>query len=888
MKDQFLIIENFKPGWHKREDDSMIPIGGLRKSVNIQITDRGGLSPRPGETLVGTASDNSSGIISLYSFKKSNGDDILIRSYSDKLEYYNNVVEDWCLIKDGYTADQEFGFKEHMINSDQTDLLYFCNGVEPYSRWTGYESKLSGVLYGGETSIVVDGLLKESVHYDGTANSATTTTIDIANTDWATDVWNDFYVRITDGTKEGYISLITGTTGTQITFDIITGLSGTPTFEIRELAITATGSVVYNGTSIAYTEVPKDDTLTVASAHASFNSVTDDLVGDWRFEDGSGTTLADSSVSADDGTLTNIPVWGSDDEVDGYLTFDSFDDSYVDLGTSTELDGATSFTIAFWIKPTNLAPGAGIFQGVYARGTSGQRCPWIYLDDTTNFLQMQSETIVGGVGDISKSVAVTQDVWQHIVITWDGTNTESYLDSVVYGTKRVSTGHILVNTDGDNYIGKMVGYSSMDGSLSKVRVYKNKVLTQQEITDLYNFKDYVGITEAPVEYNDLPKGNILETAVAQMYVAGVKKAPSTVYRSTLIDATDFGFSSPRSADEGDIVFFPYNGKSISDIKAQEDTLYILKPHAVETLVYTQDAEDLAQVKPILKGNNVGTSSRAWRQDNDIVFATPDNRITSIGRIVSRDTLPQSNDLAYNIRRAVKDYNFDAMDGEENNNRAYMTAKGDKVITKNDRMLVYNKDYRNWEGHWTMTPATVLEYKGNLIYGDAYNSDVYQFIGATNKTRGDDVFPMPVDGRTGWINKNGSGFYLNEISSIAVEGYITSGTTININIYKDFTSTPFKELSIVGTETEYQDGVPLFTVLGGDTVGTEPLGAASIVGDEEADGRRHFIIYLLFEMTQVEYFSIGLESNGLAQDWEITRMGINATDTTFTAQNKIKN
>ena len=167
-------------------------------------------------------------------------------------------------------------------------------------------------------------------------------------------------------------------------------------------------------------------------------------------------------------------------------------------------------------------------------------------------------------------------------------------------------------------------------------------------------------------------------------------------------------------------------------------------------------------------------------------------------------------------------------------------------------------------------------------------DVYIFNGSINKTKGDDIFPMTVEGQTGWINKTGIGFYLNEVSMIAVEGYITSGTTINIGLYKDFASTSFQELKIVGTEIQYQDNVPYFSVLGGDTTGIEPLGAASVIGDQEEDGRRHFIIFLPFQMTQVEYISAGVSSSGLAQNWEITALAINTENTNFESQNKIKN
>lgn len=672
MKDSFLIIKDFKQGWQKRTDPTAIPIGAAQESTNITLTDRGGISPMDGTLLIGEAGSGS-GIKSLYSFKKTYGSDILIKTYDDRIEYFNNLSESWCLLKEGYQTQSDgtgyvFGFREHTTSADSLDWIYFGNSVDPYSRWCGYESKLNGALTGGETTITVDSTLLDSVFWSGTAVSSTATTITVPAGTWATDIWNDFYVLITSGVNSGKVALISATTATQITFANTVGTTGAITFEIRRLAVPASGTLVYNDQTVAYSAVPTSTTFTVASAVAASN-------------------------------------------------------------------------------------GAGI--------------------------------------------------------------------SVV-----------------------------------------------------------------PQEYPNDPRGNILETNIAQMFVSGVPSAGTTVYRSSLTDASDFTFSSPRSADEGDIIYFPYFGHKISDIKSQENVLYVIKRDSVEGLTYTQDNNDIAQIDTILQGVNVGTEARAWRMENDIAFVTPDKRITTIGRLKLQDQRPQMVDIADSIHRAMDNFGVDSVYGEEYRDRAFICLKSTPEVAQNDVMLVRNKTYNSWEGIWQLAANAVVAHNGNIYYGNSYSPDVYQMQVGLNKVKGGDTFPMGCSWWSGYINKEGAGFYLNEVSSIAVEGYITSGTTININLFKDFAELPFQNLAISGLDNAIQDGQPSFTFLGGDPLGLEPLGASSIVGDPDPSGRRHFIAILYFPITQVEYIAVEVASNGLAQSWEVIKLGINTTSLAFENQNRI--
>ena len=95
-------IDGFRAGLHLLEDDSVAPVGSARRMLNVLITDRGGISVRPGVELLGNR--NTYGIASrgFTVFKKSFGaKEIPMRAYGDRLEGYHPTAG-WFLIKKGF------------------------------------------------------------------------------------------------------------------------------------------------------------------------------------------------------------------------------------------------------------------------------------------------------------------------------------------------------------------------------------------------------------------------------------------------------------------------------------------------------------------------------------------------------------------------------------------------------------------------------------------------------------------------------------------------------------------------------------------------------------------------------------------------------------------
>lgn len=158
---------------------------------------------------------------------------------------------------------------------------------------------------------------------------------------------------------------------------------------------------------------------------------------------------------------------------------------YYNLGNDIRLDGATSFSINFWIKPDAL-PFVGS-QGVYARGSVSNRSPWIYGTNNNSRISMLFDTVTGGSADGNKAIpGITQDEWQMITFTWDGTNVRGYRNGAESSTTDITVGSTLVDTDGSNYIGKVTTNPALVGSLDELRIYKDYVLSEDEIAYLYN------------------------------------------------------------------------------------------------------------------------------------------------------------------------------------------------------------------------------------------------------------------------------------------------------------------------------------------------------------------------------------------------------------------
>ncbi|MDD5623404.1 MAG: hypothetical protein PHI23_01695, partial [Candidatus Peribacteraceae bacterium] len=204
----------------------------------------------------------------------------------------------------------------------------------------------------------------------------------------------------------------------------------------------------------------------------------------WKFDEGTGTSAADSTSYNNLGTLENGAAWTSSApslsyDNPGALSFDGTDD-YVAVPDVTGLSfSSTPFSVVAWVYPETL----GIDRQVVSKGYDGTNTEWeiktTTADGKVGFRSWNGANI--GVQSLNPLVAGT---WTHVAGVYDGTNWSIFLDGVLDN----SVADIApVLTTRPVYIGAVDANGTpaqfWEGMIDDVRVY-GRALTCDEIADM--------------------------------------------------------------------------------------------------------------------------------------------------------------------------------------------------------------------------------------------------------------------------------------------------------------------------------------------------------------------------------------------------------------------
>jgi hypothetical protein len=195
---------------------------------------------------------------------------------------------------------------------------------------------------------------------------------------------------------------------------------------------------------------------------------------------GSGTVINDISGNGVNGTLTNGPVYSSNDN--GYFTFDATDD-YIDIGASSIIDNLNEFTVCVWIKTGTGTTERGIiskgptneFSGVTTDGWSLRirlGVPGFSLRKADN----------SGYSDIFNGTNIENDTWCMITGSFDSaTVLKRYLNTTL--EQQTTMGQSYYKNTHSLKIG-VLNSRELNGELSTVLLY-NRALSQSEIAQNY-------------------------------------------------------------------------------------------------------------------------------------------------------------------------------------------------------------------------------------------------------------------------------------------------------------------------------------------------------------------------------------------------------------------
>ena len=202
-----------------------------------------------------------------------------------------------------------------------------------------------------------------------------------------------------------------------------------------------------------------------------------DLVGWWRFDEGSGTTATDFSGHGNDGTLMGDSHYVAG-QLGMALEFDGVDD-FVDVPHAESLMAETEVTVMAWIHtPRHLGPGGELWQGVISKGNTVRS--YSLYTESAGGLHFSTTSAGAFVGTVS-SGQVPLNEWVHVCGMVIGGEHQYYINGEDAG--RSGSGIVLGTEDTENVvIGRTqegAGRSFL-GMIDDPRVYM-RGLTQEEV-----------------------------------------------------------------------------------------------------------------------------------------------------------------------------------------------------------------------------------------------------------------------------------------------------------------------------------------------------------------------------------------------------------------------
>jgi chitodextrinase len=212
------------------------------------------------------------------------------------------------------------------------------------------------------------------------------------------------------------------------------------------------------------------------------------LVAAYSFNEGAGTTVADSSGNGNTGTLT-ATTWSSSGKYGNALTFNG-STAVVTIGNAASLQLTTAMTLEAWVNPTVVN---SAWRDVIYKGNDNY-----FLEGTS---QGSSAPVAGGTfgtahGLALGTAALPVNTWSHLAATYDGATLRLYVNGVQVGSL-AQTGNIVTSANPLQIGGDSIYGQYFAGMIDEVRVYNIALTAAQIQTDMNTPISPISDTQPP-------------------------------------------------------------------------------------------------------------------------------------------------------------------------------------------------------------------------------------------------------------------------------------------------------------------------------------------------------------------------------------------------------
>jgi RHS repeat-associated protein len=214
------------------------------------------------------------------------------------------------------------------------------------------------------------------------------------------------------------------------------------------------------------------DSITTAGG----GSVPNGMVAAYGFEEGTGLTVADSSGTGNNGTISGA-AWTTSGKYGNALSFDGTNDA-VSVPDANSLDLTNAMTLSAWVKVDSTY---GRFQDLIFKERNGNDGSYSLEADSNVSSRPGLNFRTSGWQAARAPSPLTSGQWAHFAAAWDGTTTKIYLNGTLVKTQTM-TGTVTTSSGALKIGGTAVFGDNrfVDGLIDEVRVY-NRSLSQTEV-----------------------------------------------------------------------------------------------------------------------------------------------------------------------------------------------------------------------------------------------------------------------------------------------------------------------------------------------------------------------------------------------------------------------
>jgi hypothetical protein len=237
----------------------------------------------------------------------------------------------------------------------------------------------------------------------------------------------------------------------------------------NSLSASFTDTSILNGTVYFYT-VTASNGLATSSASVEQSAAPSSLRVHLRFDDGSGTTAADSSGRGWNGLLVNNPTWvgGANARVGGAINL-SGNQQHVSLPTGI-VNHLSDCTVAFWVRLGAINGWARAFD--FNNGTTASSM--YFVPRTGNAAAVIRFGLNGQILEAPSEVQFSTNVWTHVAITLAGNSATMYLNGAAVASGPMTNKPSGLGGTQFNYLGRSASSadSYLNGRLDEFLIYE--------------------------------------------------------------------------------------------------------------------------------------------------------------------------------------------------------------------------------------------------------------------------------------------------------------------------------------------------------------------------------------------------------------------------------